>query len=84
MIRNAGIIWIESIDRWLTPSEMMVSQVFPVRKAFSHGLRACSFVTDGTDDVMMCGPHVPSKRSHASASAAAFGLLVDSGGTKVS
>ena len=30
MIKNAGIVWVESADRWLTPAEVFISQGFPV------------------------------------------------------
>lgn len=43
IIRNVGILWSDVHNRWLTPSEVLQCQGFPMTTELSCGVACCSF-----------------------------------------
>lgn len=58
VIKNAGQMWSHIHKRWLTPSELLVAQGFPVRSSFTHGRPCCSFAVERP-------PHMPPRKRSA-------------------
>ncbi|CAJ1389428.1 unnamed protein product, partial [Effrenium voratum] len=72
MIKNCGVVWLPSADRWLAPSELLASQAFPVRPELAsptskHSHLVCSFAADAASGLQLAPAEgVPRKRTHAS------------------
>ena len=61
MIKNVGLVWLPAADRWLTASELLTSQCFPVRASFSNNVITSCFTTPGSLSFA-----APRRRTHCS------------------